>query len=198
MFFNFHRSLAQKINDVWLRYEYKHTTVALLILILFIVFLDSALVAGILLILHDLGYLGGFLAGMLTVSTFTVAPGLVALTSLANELNIFVLAFVTALGMTFGDWLLIKFLEEKTFQELKPLLKKTGLLALGRLLRSKRQFRWFTVLVGAILVATPAPDEVGLTLMGIGSVKKTYLYALLLLINTFGVLLFLLAIRAVA
>jgi len=59
--------------------------------------------------LGNLGYLGSFFAGMLFVSTFTVATGAIILFSLAQTLHPLEIAIIAGLGAVFGDFLIFRF-----------------------------------------------------------------------------------------
>lgn len=182
--------------DWWLRYEYKHTTLAVLIIALFIVLLDSALLAATFGVLEGLGYVGGFIAGVLSVSFFTAAPALVLLVALAPELNPLTLAIAAAAGSAAGDWLILFFFQEKIFHELKPLIEKTGLTRAFKAL-DRPATSWILVTAGAIIISTPLPDEIGLSMMGISRLKRLYLLILCFILNGLGLWALIMATRLI-
>lgn len=183
------------INQLWLRYEYKHTTVALLAAALFVALLDSTVVAGLLSLVKQLGYFGAFLAGLLSVSFFTTAPAIVMLIDLANELDPIALAIVAGAGAMVGDWLLMMFFEDRVIRELKPLLRKLHIHQMVARLRYKYT-SWILVVAGAISLATPIPDEIGVALLGISHFNKAYLLGVCFVLNTIGLLAIVLTARA--
>jgi hypothetical protein len=182
---------------LWRRYQYKHTTLAVLTLILFILLLDSALLAGVFAFLGDLGYLGGLLAGVLWVSFFTAVPAVVLVIELAGKLEPHWLALTVSTGATIGDWLILTTFEDGITKEWRPLTKRLGLRKFMKFVRRKYT-SWILFLVGAVIVATPFPDEVGISLMGVSHLKRSYIILMCFLLNAIGVLAIVLAVNAIA
>lgn len=189
--------MLYKLNQLWLRYEYKHTTIALLIFALFLIFFDSAAVTGLFGFVVRLGYVGAFIAGALSVSFFTTALAVVALVELATKLDPIALAIVGGAGAMLFDWILLQFFEERVFHELKPIFRKLHIHRFMRRLQH-RYTRWILFLAGMLVIATPLPDEVGIALLGISHFKQRYLFVVTFVLNTIGILAFVLAVRAVA
>lgn len=184
------------LNKLWLRYEYKHTTLAVLSIVLFILLVDSALIAAIFAFVENLGYLGGLLAGMLSVSFVTAAPAVVLLVDLAGKVEPHILALMWATGSTLGDWLAVRFYQEGVFYELKPLFKRFRIKSAVRVMRN-RFTSWILFLVGAVIIATPLPDEVGLGLMGLSHIKRRYIVFMCFLLNLVGAYVIILAVQAI-
>lgn len=184
------------LNKLWLRYEYKHTTLAILSLTLFILLVDSALIAAIFALIENLGFIGGIIAGMLSISFVTAAPAVVLLVDLAGKVEPHVLALMWATGSTLGDWITVRFYQEGVFHELKPLFRKLHLKSLVRVMKS-RFTSWILFLVGAVIIATPLPDEVGLGLMGLSRIKRPYMVFMCFLLNLVGAYVIILAVQAV-
>lgn len=184
------------INEWWLRYEYKHTTLFILWLMLFVVFFDSAIISGLLRSVEGLGYVGAGIAGVLSVSFFTAAPAAIALIGLADRLDPIALAIVAGAGAMVGDWLLLQFFEERIFHELKPIFIKLHIHHLLMVLQHKAT-RWILLVLGAFVIMTPLPDEIGIGLLGISHVKPTYLLMVTFVLNTLGLLALVAIVRAV-
>ncbi|HSE29869.1 MAG TPA: hypothetical protein VLA77_04770 [Candidatus Saccharimonadales bacterium] len=189
------KPLLKKLNKWWLGYEYKHSTLAMLVIILFILLLDSVFLSSIFSYIESFGYLGGFIAGLLSVSFFTAAPAIVLMIDLSSKYEPYLLALVIATGSTAGDWIALKFYDEKVFAELRPLFKKFRVPSLVKVMRH-RFTTWILFLIGAFIIATPIPDEVGLSLMGISRFKRRYILFICFLLNIIGVLAVILAARA--
>jgi membrane protein YqaA with SNARE-associated domain len=175
----------KRLNTWWLAYEYKHTTLALTALVLFVLLIDSALLVSVIRVVDEFGYVSGLLAGALSVSFFTAAPALVLTVELAQHLNPFLLAFLVAIGSVAGDWLIIKFFEERIFTELAPVIKKLKLRRIKQAL-SRPYGKWVLVVIGAAVVSSPLPDEVGLALMGVGHHKRYIVLTICFVLNFIG------------
>jgi len=176
----------------WRRYEYKHTTLAILAIAAFVLLLDTALIQALLAYIEHLGIPGIVLTGLLFVSFFTVAPATVLLIALTEDYSPLTIAFYAAIGSLGGDWIILKIFEERVGYELKPLAKKWKLLTFFRLLKRKKN-RERTTLLGMVVVASPLPDEIGLGLLGIAHLPTASLLIITFLLNAAGILILLLA-----
>lgn len=177
--------MLKKVNTWWLNYEYKHTTLAVLGLALFVLLVDSALFITVFRTLDSAGYVSGFIAGLFSVSFFTAAPALLLVIELAQHLDPLLLALLMALGSALGDWLILKFFEERIFTELRPLFIKWRLPRLKRRL-DRPATRWILVLGGALFISTPLPDEIGLALMGISRYNRVKILIICFALNFAG------------
>ncbi len=189
------KSTLHSLNQAWLRYEYKHTSIAIIMAILFIALLDTTVVAGLLSLVKHLGYFGAFLVGVLSVSFFTTAPAILLLIDLANELDPVALAIIGGAGAMIGDWLLMLVFEERVVRELKPLLRKLHVHEMIVRLRYKYT-SWILVMAGAIALSTPIPDEIGVALLGVSRIKQAYVLGICFILNTLGIFLIVLTARA--
>lgn len=189
------RPAFTRVNEWWLRYEYKHTTLALLAIALFVFIIDSALIVGVVHALDEIGYVSGLIAGALSVSFFTAVPALVLIVDLAQQFDALLLALLIATGSVLGDWLIIKFFEERIFTELAPLIDKLRLRHIKKALE-RPATRWILVLVGAFFISSPLPDEVGLALMGISRSNRWVVLSICFVLNFVGALLLILALQA--
>lgn len=178
-------------------YVWAYHNTLLLIASFFLLFLviDLPVAQAILQVFGSLSYLGGFVAGIFFVSTFTFAPAAVVLFGLAENLNPFLLAVCAAAGAVMGDVVLFRFLKDRVFEELAPVAKKLGGSGLAALMTSP-YFAWFAPVLGAIIIATPLPDEAGISLLGISKINTLQFMALTFLLHTTGILMVILLAQA--
>ncbi len=135
-----------------------------------------------------LGYVGSFVAGGFFVSTFTVAPAGVVLFKLAQMYNPLLIALSAGFGAVIGDYLIFRFLKDNVFEEIKPVFMKLGGSNLSRLI-STPYFAWLAPVLGALIIASPFPDEIGVGLMGISKLKNWQFLTISFLLNSLGILL---------
>jgi hypothetical protein len=138
--------------------------------------------------LDKLSYVGVFIAGMLFDSTFTVAAGIVILTSLASRLSPIEVTLFGAAGAVVGDILIFHFVRNTLVKEITPLYKKFGGNHLTHLLHSK-YFNWSLPVIGALIIASPLPDELGVTLLGFSTIKVYQLATISAVMNFGGIFL---------
>lgn len=180
------------LNDWWQRFEYKHTTLAIMSVTLFVLALDTAVVQAAIDYMEHLGYLGIFISGVMFVSFFTAAPSVVLLIHLTEFHPWFVVALVAGAGAALGDFIIFRFLDEKIGHELYPLAKKLHLTHFIDNLR-KNKARLRTMLAGAFIIASPLPDEAGIALLGLSHISWVALLFVTFVLNTTGIALILLA-----
>lgn len=128
-----------------------------------------------------------FFAGIFFTSTFTIAPASVALAHLATHVPLPTLALWGALGAMCGDLVLFFFIKDRFADDLMSVIKPS---------RVKHFFhslhfgflKWLSPLVGALIIASPIPDEFGISLLGISKVKLSLFMPLTFVMNFLGIL----------
>ncbi len=179
------------MEDFYLRYKHwKYKNTFFLILSLCIIFYLAGTDVGkqVMHNISKLGYVGSFLAGIFFVSTFTVAPASIVLFKLTQVYNPLLIALSAGLGAVLGDYLIFRFLKDRIFEEIKPIFMKLGGTRLEHLIRTP-YFAWFAPVLGAIIIASPFPDEIGVGLMGISKLKNWQFLTISFLLNSLGILL---------
>ena len=171
----------------WKNWQYKNTTFLIISLLAFVYFLDSDFVQYFIKSIGNLGYIGSFLSGMLFVSIFTVAPASAILFDIAKTLNPYLVALFAGLGAVVGDYIILRILKDRVFEELKPIFKKTRNSFLENIFSSPF-FAWLIPLVGAVIIASPLPDEIGISLMGLSKIKNWQFILVTFLLNSVGIL----------
>ncbi len=181
--------------DAWQRWEYKHTTFVIVSLILFILLLDTSFMVTAFDTLSKLGYAGVFIGGVLFVSVFTAVPAVVLLISF-TDLNPVLLSMVAGLGAMVGDFIILQFVEDKVAYELKPIAYKFKIPQAISYLQGRKSTLGLVRLIGAFIIASPLPDEIGIGLLGMGKLNKISFLLTCYLLNTVGILLIVLTARA--
>lgn len=138
--------------------------------------------------LNETGYIGAFIAGILFVSTFTVGIGAVMLLTFAEQMNPVLLALVAGCGGAVGDLTIFRFVKDNLVEEIKPLYEALGGNHLTNVLHTK-YFGWTLPVIGAVIIASPLPDEVGISLMGISRMNTLRFLLLSFILNTTGIFL---------
>lgn len=168
-------------------YKYKNLTILFISLSLTFFLSRFEHFHRFLLSLGQLEYLGAFIAGTLFVSTFTAATGGLTLLILAQNLPLFPLGVAAGLGALIGDLLIFRFVRDGLSTEVENIYEKFGGKHLSHLLHTK-YFHWTLPLIGALLIASPLPDEVGVSLMGISRMKIHQFMAISFVLNTAGII----------
>lgn len=118
--------------------------------------------------LNHEGYLSVFLAGCLFSYGFTTPFAIGLFLTVGDNVNIFYAAPLAAVGALLSDFLIFKFIRSELLDEFNRLKKTRPIQALvfflKEHLRPKAQI-YLSWIVGGIIIASPLPDELGVSLL---------------------------------
>ncbi|KKU51514.1 MAG: hypothetical protein UX74_C0026G0014 [Parcubacteria group bacterium GW2011_GWA2_47_10b] len=136
------------------------------------------------------GYLGSFLTGIFFVSSFTVVPATAALILFSENLDFLLVGIFAGAGATIGDFFVFRFVEDGLGKDLRQLFTRVGN---GRVLRifQSKFFGILTPVIGALIIASPLPDELGVGLLGISRMDWRGFLVLSFVLNSVGIAAFL-------
>lgn len=148
-------------------------------------------------ILHlgSFSYLGAFIAGGLFVSILTIGTAAIVLTTLSGEISPILLAVIAGAGAVVGDYVIMHFINDNLENELKGNLNQGQLHKLKHLIHTK-YFNWILPVIGAIIIASPLPDELGVSLMGLAKMSTVQFIILSYILNSIGIAILIFAGRA--
>lgn len=137
--------------------------------------------------LLSLGYIGTFLAGIFFAYGFTAALATILLLILAKEQNIFLAGIIAGFGALVGDLLIFKFIRHSFTNEIKKLSKEKALTYLDNKI-PKLFKKYFIAVLAAFIIASPLPDEIGVTLLASTTKISTKMFSVLSgILNTAGI-----------
>jgi len=134
------------------------------------------------------GIVGSFVAGLFFTSLFTTVPAIAVLGEIATTQSLFLTAFVGAIGAVMGDLVLFTFLKGHVSNNIDELLKEKHIRRFTSVFRLPL-FKWVTPFIGALVIASPLPDELGLTLMGVSRLSPAALIPISFVMNFIGIML---------
>lgn len=171
----------------WRSWKYKHLTY----------FFVSLLVVAVLaqfpqfhLFMHQLskaGYWGAFIGGVLYVSTFTAAIGALLLISMTETVPIIPLCLLAGLGGLVGDMIIFRFIRSSVQSELHRLYYAFGGKFITRIFKKNKPLSWILPILGAIIIASPLPDEVGVSMLGVSQIRTVHFTIMAFSLNAMGV-----------
>ncbi|MBI4049280.1 MAG: hypothetical protein HY395_00470 [Candidatus Doudnabacteria bacterium] len=168
-------------------WRYKNTSLLLISLVALFLASDFLFVQELVEFLKQIKYLGAFITGIFFTSVFTVAPATVVLYLIAQTGNPLLIAIFGGLGAVLGDFIIFRFLRDHILDEIKPLFQKLGGSHLTALLHTP-YFAWMLPVLGALIIASPLPDELGITLMSVSKIKRWQFLILSFIMNASGLL----------
>lgn len=164
--------------------NFKWTLFFFVSLILFFVFANSPFVLSVIDYLKNLGYLGASIAGFFFASIFTVVPATYVLFKLSLEYNLVWVVIWSTVGETLCDYFILRFFKNGVFEEVKPLFASWG--SKIQALKQSKYLRFLVPFLGAIIILSPFPDEIGIALMGLSHLKNWQFIILSFVLNGLG------------
>ena len=178
----------------WENWHFKNITL-FAVSIIFVYFLSQTESFKVFLInLGAFGYFGAFIAGILFVSTFTVAIGILILSILAKTISPIELGLIAGLGAVFGDFMIFSLIKNNLAGELSYLYNKLDKGNHVKNIFYSKYFYWTLPVLGAIIIASPFPDELGVSFMGISKMKNYQFLITSFILNSIGIFLLVSAI----
>lgn len=131
-------------------------------------------------------YVWSAIAGLFFTSVLTVAPAAVVLAGLAPLGSLWILVCTAAFGAMVGDILILTFFKEHVAKDVQQYIRIPQRSRWRSILRH-RFARWMLALAGAIVIASPLPDEIGLAMMGLSRVTLRVLAPVSFVLNLVGI-----------
>lgn len=177
-----------------LKFKYPKLTGLIVAIILSYIIFTNQNVADFIFNLGDLSYLGTFIAGMLFAFGFT-APFSAGFFITLNPSNILISGIIGGLGALFSDLLIFQFIRISFKDEFDRLEKNKQIKKIENIINNslgKKIKNYILYVFAGILIASPLPDEVGITMLaGLTKIKLKVLVILSFLLNTLGILILL-------
>ncbi len=130
--------------------------------------------------------LGVFVAGMFFTSVFTTAPAIVLLGDFAHTTPLGTLAFVGGLGAVVGDYVIFHFVKGHVADDISYLLSFARKNRFSTIFKT-RLFRYFVPFIGALIIASPFPDELGIAMMGVSKMSNRAFFVISFIMNMAGI-----------
>lgn len=135
---------------------------------------------------EGLGVIRIFVAGLFFTSIFTTAFSLSMIFSLSATYDPWVIAVIGGFGALLGDYIIFKFFRSSVSDDVEFVLSHTRFKRVLKAMHMK-SMRWFMSAIGAIIIASPFPDEIGLALMGLADVPNKYFIPVSYAMNMIGI-----------
>lgn len=132
--------------------------------------------------------IASFIVGIFFTSLFTVAPAGVLLAELSMYGHPIIVAIFGAMGAVVGDMVLFVFVRDRLSEDIVAFVK-AGSKRIHFHHLHRKMFRWLFPLLGAMIIASPLPDELGIMLLGFSNLKARQVVPISFVMNFIGVLL---------
>lgn len=142
--------------------------------------------------LGEWGIIGLFIIGFFFAFTFTISTAVVALLLFGQVMPAWEIGLVAAFGATLGDIFIYSFIRQHIVAHATKFLARFRKAPLSEVAKT-RYFKWTLPVLGALIIASPFPDELGMTLLGMAKVKTWQFVILSFVLNAVGITLVALA-----
>ncbi len=133
--------------------------------------------------LGSFGILGILISGFFFAYGFTAAPATISLIYFTNSFNFLIISFIGAIGTMLGDFLFFSIIKNDLPDEIERFLQKSFVKKL-----KKSKFRHFIPVIAAFFIASPLPDEIGISLLGITKYDNKKFMIISFILNFIGIL----------
>ena len=173
--------------DFWKRWKYPYLTGVLISVLVAIILAQNQPFKDWLLHLGSLEYIGALFAGMLFVSSFTAAISIAVIAIMTENINPMALGLIGGVGAVMGDYLIFKLVRSNIQQELAILFGKEATSHVKALIHSK-YIAWTLPIIGVFIIASPLPDELGVSLLGLSKMSEARFILISYISNSVGIL----------
>lgn len=137
---------------------------------------------------QEVEFIGSVIAGLFFTSIFTVSIAAAVLGEIVVESeSIIQVAFFGALGGVVGDLVIFNFVKDSLTEDVEFLfhkIKNQGLISVFH----HRLLKWLVPLIGALVIASPLPDELGISMLGFAKLKTWLFIPISFVFNFLGIL----------
>lgn len=140
------------------------------------------------------GYITTFIGGLLIAFGFS-APFGVGLLINANPSSILIGALIAGIGATISDLLIFRFIKFSFMNEFKELGKTKTIQKIEKIIKKNKSVmikNYLLYVFAGILIATPLPDEIGVSMLaGLTTIKTKKLAIISFILHTLAIFLIL-------
>ncbi|OHA00963.1 MAG: hypothetical protein A3C12_02685 [Candidatus Sungbacteria bacterium RIFCSPHIGHO2_02_FULL_49_20] len=155
--------------------------------IFFVVFLEkSGAVERFLDLTRGFFPLVSFVAGMFFTSIFTTVFATVVFAEIAQDNSLVLTAVFGGLGAFVGDYIIFRFVRDTLLEDIRGLLQISHADRFAEIFRLQL-FRFLAPFFGAVIIASPLPDELGVALLGLSEISTKKFAVFSFLLNATGI-----------
>jgi hypothetical protein len=171
--------------------HYRHLIIDAVIIVISIVvtiiLVKTKIIANLITSTNQLWWLDNFIAGIFFTSIFTSAPATAVLGTMAQTKPVVLTALIGGAGAALGDIIIFQFIKNKLAVDFLYIINTSQSEKLISIFKLKH-FRWFLAFLGALVIASPLPDEIGLMMMGLSKMRLALFLPLSFILNSLGIL----------
>ena len=117
---------------------------------------------------------GSFVAGLFFTTVFTTPLSVAAFTEIAQTNSVLWVAILGAAGAMIGDLIMFRFIREGIVDDIRLLARLNTHRERWTHIFHKKIFRYLTPFIGALIIASPLPDEIGIAMLGLSGMRTSW------------------------
>ncbi len=168
-----------------MRHVIKDLVLVAIGIVLAFVIAGTDIVSMVLLLSENIRIISSFVGGLFFTSLFTSVPAIVFLGKISLIENPYIVAGVGGLGAVLGDLLIFNLFRDHVAADFDQISKN---IKFNPSFLRKGYFRWFGMVMGALIIASPFPDELGVAMMGLSKIKLKIFIPISFVLNALGIL----------
>jgi len=169
------------------KFKFYNTIFILASIIVAIVFLKTPQVALFIEESAKFGPLAPVVSGFFYSDAVTAPAATAAIFYLGKVQNPFFIAAIGAFGAMLGDYIIFRYLKKRGLPEIDYVAKKFKIKSINKI-NSNKHLRALALLVAALIIASPLPDELGSAIFGALKFQTRYFLVLSYCLNFLGIL----------
>lgn len=129
---------------------------------------------------------GVILSGAFFTSIFTTVPSIVLLGTFAETVPLPILACLAGFGAMIGDYIIFRFVRDRMVNDFEYLFTLSRAKRLTTIFKNNI-FKFFLPFIGALIIASPLPDELGVVMLGASKIRDRIFFPLVFVANSIGI-----------
>jgi hypothetical protein len=151
-----------------------------------VILIKTDIIAEILARAQEYDTLASFVSGFFFSSGIATPPAMVALVESAVYVPLWELCIVGAIGSVIGDLVLFRFMRSRLLEYVLDVSLHPNVRRFARFIAASPLW-WLGPIAGAIVIASPLPDELGLIMLGLSSIRLWQFVAIAFVANVAGI-----------
>ncbi|MCC6448080.1 MAG: hypothetical protein IT215_05280 [Chitinophagaceae bacterium] len=148
--------------------------------------LRNNLVYDFILRLNNFKWIAIFINGLFFSSFFTVAPSIAFFIDFAKYAPIIPMSLLGGVGAMLGDYIIFLFFRDRIFNDFKYILSFSKKERWSQIFKTKL-FRFLLPFLGALIIVSPLPDEIGVIFLGFSEIKSWKFLVISVILNSIGI-----------
>lgn len=122
-------------------------------------------------------------------------PALAVLSDIGLHHEPVLVALAGGIGAVIGDMIIFKFVRDRFSEDIKEVFTLDTATKRLKKLSELKFFRWFILFFGGLIIASPLPDELGVSILGLAKIPTRWFIPISFFFNTVGILVVILTVK---